>query len=185
METNKLKLATAAFVCESKLSKAAKLQMMEFIKTQATDSQLKALMLDGEIVKLDEQAEQIVNDRFAIAEAEFGKNEILKELFEFLGFLDAVGGQLQATYDACRKTKCHKSAGMTRNPFAKAHRACTDLCWVAALQKAKGTLNSGKARCKTARNPEKCTSRFSKLMARYDKGIARYKANAARKMAKK
>jgi len=107
-------------------------------------------------------------------------------MFELVGFLEAVGGQLRATYDACRKTKCHKSSGIKKGvlrSFSRVGRACTDLCWVAALQKGISTLNTGKSRCKTARNPEKCVGRFDKLINRYKKLIVKYKGNAQRKMA--
>ena len=64
METKDLKLTSANFVVESDMSKPAKLQMLNFIQNEATDYQLMALLLDGEIVDLDEQAEQVVEDRF-------------------------------------------------------------------------------------------------------------------------
>ena len=63
-----LRLLAAAIVVESKLPKQAKIQMLNFIKEDATDAQIKALLMDGEIVKLDEQSEKIVNDRFASTE---------------------------------------------------------------------------------------------------------------------
>lgn len=59
-----LRLFAAAVISESKLSKSAKLQLLNFIEEEATDAQVKALLMDGKIVKLDEQAEEIVNDRF-------------------------------------------------------------------------------------------------------------------------
>jgi hypothetical protein len=65
----KLRLFAAEVVVASKLSKPAKIQMLEFIQKEATDAQVKALLLDGKIVKLDEQAEQIVNNRFEVSEA--------------------------------------------------------------------------------------------------------------------
>lgn len=60
----RFRLVAAKFVVESNLSKVAKQQMLKFIKKEATDSQIKALLMDGKIVKLDEQSEKIVNDRF-------------------------------------------------------------------------------------------------------------------------
>jgi hypothetical protein len=73
-----LRLIAAAFVTESKMTKAAKLQMLNFIKEQASDAQIKALLMDGKIVNLDEQAEEIVNERFEI----FDKKVIQKKLEE-------------------------------------------------------------------------------------------------------
>jgi len=63
MDTKELKMYAGNSIMESKLSAPAKIQMLEFIKS-ASDAQVKSLIMDGKIVKLDEQAEQIVNDRF-------------------------------------------------------------------------------------------------------------------------
>jgi len=63
-----LRLYAAEVVVSSKMSKPAKIQMLEFIQKEATDVQVKALLLDGKIVKLDEQAEGIINDRFNLLE---------------------------------------------------------------------------------------------------------------------
>jgi len=64
MELNTLKIIAGSVVVESKLSKPAKLQMITWLEEEATEAQLKAFLLDGSIAQLDEQAEQIVNDRF-------------------------------------------------------------------------------------------------------------------------
>jgi len=60
----KLRIFAGKVVVESKLSKSAKLQLLNFIQNEATDSQVKALLMDGEITGLDKQAEEIVNVRF-------------------------------------------------------------------------------------------------------------------------
>ncbi|RLF57674.1 MAG: hypothetical protein DRN27_07325 [Thermoplasmata archaeon] len=117
---------------------------------------------------------------------ELHTEQLMTELSEFSGFLNAVSQQLQATYEACRKTKCHKSSGLKTGilNMSKVGRACTDLCWVSALQKGIATLQSGKSRCRTARNPEKCVAKFDKLIDTYRTKIVKYKASAAKKMAK-
>lgn len=61
----KLKVATAFAVTKSKMTNEAKLQLLKFIRKEATEAQIKALLLDGAIVTLDEQAEEIVNSRFS------------------------------------------------------------------------------------------------------------------------
>lgn len=53
-------------ITESKMSGPAKLQMLEFIQHEADLHQLMAVAMDGKIVKLDEQAKQIVEDRFKV-----------------------------------------------------------------------------------------------------------------------
>lgn len=62
----KLRLRAGKIVVESKLSKSAKLQLINFIQKEATDAQIKALLMDGKIVQLDEQSEEIVNARFEL-----------------------------------------------------------------------------------------------------------------------
>ena len=64
-----LRIIAGRIVVETKLSKSAKMQLLNFVKEQASDAQVKALLMDGKIVKLDEQAEKIVNDRFPLSEA--------------------------------------------------------------------------------------------------------------------
>ena len=69
MDTKELRIMAAYIIVDSDLSKVAKLQMIKFIKNEATDSQVKVLLMDGKIVQLDDQAEEIVNDRFSASEA--------------------------------------------------------------------------------------------------------------------
>lgn len=59
-----LKLFAAESVRDSKMTTAAKLQLMNFIEQDATDAQIKALIMDGKVTQLDELAEQIVHDRW-------------------------------------------------------------------------------------------------------------------------
>ena len=59
-----LKIVAGFAVAESKMSKATKQQLLNFIKKEATIPQIKALLMDGEIVSLDKEAEEIVNARF-------------------------------------------------------------------------------------------------------------------------
>ena len=60
-----LKLFAAESVRDSKMTKAAKIQLMNFIEHDATDAQIKALIMDGKVTQLDELAEQVVQDRWA------------------------------------------------------------------------------------------------------------------------
>lgn len=68
MKSKDLKITAGYIVTESKLSKAAKLQLLNFIQKEASDEQLMALLLDGKITKLDEQAKEIINNRFQLSE---------------------------------------------------------------------------------------------------------------------
>jgi len=65
-----LRLTAAAIVTESKLSRGAKLQLLKFIQKEATDIQIKALLLDGEILpKIDKQTKEIIESRFKVCES--------------------------------------------------------------------------------------------------------------------
>jgi len=65
METNTLKILAGDIVTQSTMTKASKLQLLNWLQSEATEVQIKVMLLDGEpFVELDEQAEEIVNARF-------------------------------------------------------------------------------------------------------------------------
>ena len=74
-----LRVTAAYFVKESNMTKASKLQLMNFLENEATDAQVMALLLDGEVQTLDEQAEQIVYDRWDSALLDEGFGSIIKK----------------------------------------------------------------------------------------------------------
>jgi len=76
MDSKELKILTGSVITKSKLSKAARLQLLNFVESEATDYQVMALLLDGKILILDEQAEQIVEDRFKVYEGTLNKTKI-------------------------------------------------------------------------------------------------------------
>lgn len=77
---DQLRVTAAYIVKESDLTKAAKLQVIKFLENEATDAQVMALLLDGEVQVLDEMAEDIVFDRFdAILLDEAGITHALKK----------------------------------------------------------------------------------------------------------
>ncbi len=79
MSSKKLKIFAGSIVVESKLSKATKLQLLNFIQKEATNYQVMVLLLDGKIVELDKQAEQVVGDRFKNSNIYRAFNKQLKE----------------------------------------------------------------------------------------------------------
>jgi hypothetical protein len=116
METKKmdkeLRVFAGQIVVESKMSKAAKLQMLNFIKEEATDAQIKALLMDGKIVKLDEQAEEIVNDRFENHEINEAGGRVAKLRKTYMSQAGSGGGlnvfwlayrTIRAQFDKCTK----------------------------------------------------------------------------------
>jgi len=66
MNKNDLKILSGAMIWEASLPKNAKIQLIRFVK-EATETQLKAFILDGEVIpksKLDEGSVQIIGERF-------------------------------------------------------------------------------------------------------------------------
>jgi hypothetical protein len=78
MTSKKLKLMAGNRIMKSDYSKSAKKQLLNFVLNEADKSQLKALILDGNVEKLDEDADNIINKRFDIV--------IEKELKDFICF---------------------------------------------------------------------------------------------------
>jgi len=77
---DQLRVTAAYIVKESDLTKAAKLQLMNFLENEATDAQVMALILDGKVQILDEMAEEIVYDRFDAALLEGKVKEIIASM---------------------------------------------------------------------------------------------------------
>lgn len=94
--------------------------------------------------------------------------------------MDSITPQVTAAYDTYFKAKCSKLTGI----LSKEKSACRDLSFVVMLSKAIPLTNAGKAKCKTAKNPEKCVARFNKELDRYKKGLVKYKTKAQTKLAK-
>lgn len=77
---DELRVTAAYFIKESNMTKASKLQLMNFLENEATDAQVMALLLDGKVQQLDEQAEEIVYDRFDAALLDEGFGSFLKQV---------------------------------------------------------------------------------------------------------
>lgn len=66
MDRNDLKILSGAMIWESSLPKNAKIQLIRFVK-EANEVQLKAFVLDGEIIpssKLDKVSVEVIGERF-------------------------------------------------------------------------------------------------------------------------
>lgn len=144
-----LRIIAGGIVTESKLSKQAKTQMINFIQKEATDAQVKALLMDGNIVQLDEQAEEIVNSRFELHPLNEGA---LRSIFGMF-LLTPVGWIAYRTI---------------RGVFQKASRKCgilavgktREICMLRVkATKAEKLVNLFKKEmknCSKAKNPAKC-----------------------------
>lgn len=66
MNINKLKITCGEIVVSAKLTKESKLQLLNFVQVEADEHQLKALLLDGEIiVKSNDESKEIIDQRFS------------------------------------------------------------------------------------------------------------------------
>lgn len=65
MNINDLKITCGKIVVSSKLTKESKIQLLNFVQKEANEHQLKAFLLDGEIIaKADDEAKEIIDQRF-------------------------------------------------------------------------------------------------------------------------
>jgi len=159
MDNKELKLYAGHVVINSKLTKESKFQILEFIKN-ASPEQIKVFIMDGKMVKLDEQSAQIASDRFDVTV----DTVELREFFEYAGSLNAIGEKGLGTINQCKKTKCYKLKGDEK-------KKCIKLCEIAGHKSMIGGLTAGKSRCKVARKPEKCIARFDSTIKRHQDAI--------------
>ena len=82
MELNRinLKITAGQIVTESKLTRPAKKQLINFIEKEASDHQLMALLLDGEVTQVNDESKEILEQRFYNSEA----YQVVQELVWFL-----------------------------------------------------------------------------------------------------
>ena len=170
-----LRVLAAHIVVESNLSKSAKIQMLNFIKEEATDAQIKALLLDGKIVHLDEQAEDIVNERFSVSEAGGRVAKLRKTASSQMGqgygtpVLWALYRKIRSIHDGCTK----KCGTYESNTTRRQH--CMIRCKVAKLE-------SQLAAAKKHKNEKEINSISHKLMKaknEFNKSQASFKQRGA------
>lgn len=112
METKGLKVFCGETIAESELSKEAKLSLLNFVQHEADQYQLMALILDGRVTKLDEDAKQIVEDRFNASP--------IKEGLTY-GERDFLFGAIHRLFGKC-------SAKCGRLPISSEKRLCKKKC---------------------------------------------------------
>lgn len=64
MDKNKLQLFAGGLIMESSYPSHIKKQFLNFIEEEANKHQIMAILLDGEITDIDEDAKQIIEDRY-------------------------------------------------------------------------------------------------------------------------
>ena len=174
-----LRLEAALYVMESGLSKAAKIQMLNFIKEEASDAQIKALMLDGKIVQLDEQAEEVVNDRFAVSHLQ---EDPVVALGVAAGAFAVATVITWATSMAVKSYKKRMSAAgaACKGKTGSEKTACVTKYQMAAEQEKMKIYKQALTKCSKSKIPAKCTMRVGKLIAKQKRAIDKLKEKHTR-----
>jgi hypothetical protein len=167
-----LKLLAGFMVYESKISKAAKLQLLNFI-SEASEPQVKSFILDGKITSLDRQAEKVVNERFIVSEAGGRVAKLRKTYMGMVGAsftpLWAAYRKIRSLYDVCTK----KCGTFEYNTSRRQH--CMIKCKVAKYQ---GNLAAAKKLDKKD-DITKWTAKLAKAEAELHKSIQSFSKRGA------
>ena len=169
---NNLKLFAGQIITKSKLTKESKLQLLKFIQYEATDSQIKAFLMDGKITKLNEEAEVIVNERFEIHKTK----QLISEVLSPTEMNDLIGGIIELVGLAGLSAAAWTAFRTFRTTIKRKRRVCgtygVGLARKACLLKLKidecdGTLNILKKdikSCKEKNDPQKCIKKHNKAI---------------------
>ena len=149
MNMQKLKIVAGAIIVESELSKSSKLQLLNWLQNEATEIQVKSFLLDGEILKLDEQAIEIVNDRFSVAY----KNQTLYEQV----ITALVLGMIYRKFLSKASRTCKAVKGKEKSECIKKFR-------IQAMKAQMTALQQGYSRCSQHKHPEDCKNKTANKM---------------------
>lgn len=157
-----LRLLAGEIIVESEMTTSAKLQLLNFIKEEATDAQVKALLMDGKIVKLDEQAEDVVNDRF--------DQHYLNETGTFLQVLASMTGVLKPWRKlAATFSDAHRQCGIQK--IAKDRDACLASARLSYAKKKVESLKKIAGQCNRSNNPAKCKATMKQQVEKEQKEV--------------
>lgn len=161
-----LRLFAGKVVVESKLPSFVKKTMLKYIKEESTtDGQIKVLLMDGEIVKLDEIAEEIVNDRF--------DNHTIKQMVSeepVILIAAALVAALVAkmAYNAARliwskgHRECLKYKGNDKQKCLAKYKQM-------ATKKMVEVLTANKSKCNKTKDPKACIAKIDAKIAKAKK----------------
>jgi len=150
MTKKELQLFLGQSIVESKMTRPSKLQMLNFIQHEASEEQLMVLIMDGKIVKLDEQSKEIARDRFNLVSEELN---IGKATVAAAAILAASTIYKQHLSKAARA--CKDFVGPKRAICLKKYKEL-------ALKNQLQALSSKMSSCSKDKNPEKCKMKIQK-----------------------
>lgn len=153
----KLRMLATMTVLESRVSNAAKIKMLKFIKEKATAPQLKSLLMDGRIYRLDEQAIEIVNDRFAV--------HPLNESGVFLQTIAHMTGVLVPWRKlAALFSDAHRQCGIRK--ISKDRDACLANARLQYAKKRIEIIKKAMSECNKMDNPSQCKAVMKAQLAK-------------------
>ena len=181
MRTKILRLVAGAIITDNKnMSKNAKHQMLEFIQHEATDTQIKGLLLDGKVISnIDKQTEKVLNMRFE--NSIIGKKLTLQEgtFKSILGMilLSPGGWLLWRTLKAAlieKQRRCGViGVGAKRD-------ACLQAAQIEISTKTIALLKKESVNCSESKNPKKCQEAVKKEIAKHIIKIQKAKTKLAK-----
>jgi hypothetical protein len=164
--TPNLKVLCGQVVMESSLTKPSKLQLLRYIR-EANEPQLKAFLLDGEIVKIDEQSKEIINERFETSKFPDILNEFVATAVLGLAILGAKGWVAWraikgATSEASRR------CGVLR--ISSDRSSCLAKVKIEEAGKKIRLLQKARSACSNHKDPRGCTENLdSKIKSEQEK----------------
>ena len=156
--SKQLRLVAAYKVVISPASNKVKEQLLKFIKEDASDAQIKALLMDGRIVQLDEHAEEIVNDRFEGHSALIESGMFLQMLSKMVGILPTwrkVAGMFSDAHQQCGLQK-----------ISKDRDACMANARLGYAKKKIEVIKKAMANCNKVTDPPKCKAVMQAQLAK-------------------
>jgi len=169
----KLRIVAGAIVTESKLSKGAKTQLLNFIKEEATDVQVKALLLDGKIVtKIDEQTEEIINSRFKLKEVtNFADTYYTLSHGEYVTqSLLAAAAIIFMSWKILEKISTSKECKDYKG-ISKGWKICEKGVLIKKYKTQQNFIKNKMTLCKNTKNPDKCTKKLNDKISKLDTKI--------------
>jgi len=164
-----LKMLAGALIAKSDMSNSAKIQMLNFVRNEASIPQIKALLLDGEIKKLDDQSEEIVTTRFE-------QSDFMKAINE--GAVGSIVGMLVFTpplWVAWRgisalMSQKRRKCGTFR--ISKERDKCLELVPIITIRKKIEIVGKAIGQCNKNPDPGKCKAKGQKALASLKKKLA-------------
>jgi len=147
--SKQLRLVAGYKVVTSSASNKVKEQLLKFIKEDATDCQIKALLMDGRIVQLDEQAEEIVNDRFAVSYSHLNESGMFLQILAKMTGILPLWRKLAGLF-----SDAHRKCGLEK--ISKDRDACLAKARLGFSLKKIEIIKKAMADCKHVSDPPKC-----------------------------